>query len=194
MEILSNIWNALSMENETLINMLSIPCTFLEIYIIFMIFTSIFKMNYTKRQSIVFNLLTSLTAIISYLTISAPFYSLIDYLVIFMLIKVVFKIGAIKSVFAVICSFAIYGLTGNLCLTLLIKIFGISFEEITIIPIYRLIYLFTSYLFLFIISKLLRKNKFHIRLFDINIFTNKIVHFLSLLNIWEKYFCRKILS
>ena len=166
MEILNNIWIALSTENEALINVLSIPCTFFEIYIIFMIFTSIFKINYTKRQSLIFICLSSLTSIIAYYFIPAPYYSIIDYIIMYILIKEIFKLNWIKSILSIIVSFFIYSILGSLILKPFISLFNVSYERAFVTPIYRLSYLFLTYILFYIVVRLLRIKKLHINIIE----------------------------
>lgn len=63
MEILNNIWIALSTENEFLINILFIPLVFLEAFMIFLLFTSILKITYTIKQKILFINLFAITTL-----------------------------------------------------------------------------------------------------------------------------------
>ena len=70
MEILNNIWNALSTENAALIKIISVPCTFIEIYLTFRLFTAILKTNYTKKQLYVYVISVSLVSIITSIIIS----------------------------------------------------------------------------------------------------------------------------
>lgn len=173
MEILNNIWNALSTENERLINILSLPCTFFEIYIIFLIFTSIFKINYTKRQSIIFICLSSLTSIIAFYFIPAPYYSIVDYIIMYILIKEIFKLNWIKSFLSIIASFFIYSLVGNLVLNPFINIFNVTYSQITLIPLYRLLYISVVYVFLFVITRLLNIQNIKINILENFNTTNK---------------------
>ena len=50
MEILQTIWNALTSENEILLNIVSIPMIFLEIGVAFLLFTQLLNITYTKKQ------------------------------------------------------------------------------------------------------------------------------------------------
>ena len=70
MEILNNIWNALSTENEALIKIISVPCSFIEVYIMFKLFTTILKIKYTKKQLYVYVFTVALVSIICTLFIS----------------------------------------------------------------------------------------------------------------------------
>ena len=54
MEILQTIWTALTNENQTLINILSIPMTIIEISLALMLFTQILNISYTNKQKLIY--------------------------------------------------------------------------------------------------------------------------------------------
>lgn len=166
MEILNNIWAALSTENEMLINTFSIPCTFLESFIMFLLFTSILKINYTRRQKIIFVLLFALTTLSAYYFIPAPYYSLLDYLIMFILIKNIFKLSTIKSILCILSSFFVYSIIGSTIINLFVHTFNLTFNQINSIPIYRLSYIFTVYVLLFMFIKLLNIKNWYLKLLD----------------------------
>ena len=181
MEILTSIWSALSTENENLINILSIPLTFVEIYIIFKIFTSSLNIIYTKQQSIIFICISSIVSIFSYYILPNPFYSLFDYLIMFILIKTIFKLSNVKSIICIILSFGIYSISGTIILNLLVKIINITFEQINSIPLYRYSFLTCMYIVLFFLIKLLDFKKIHITVLDTVSYTNKKIIIINLI-------------
>ena len=73
MEILNNIWMALSTPNEGLLNVITIPLFFVENYLILTLFISILNFNATKKQKINYVLLTSLISIMSMYFMPNPF-------------------------------------------------------------------------------------------------------------------------
>lgn len=156
MEILNSIWNALITENELLLNFLFIPIFFIEAFIMLNLFTSILKVNYTKEQKWMFTCIFGIISILSYYFIPAPYYSIIDYIVMFILLKAIFKLSTIKSILAIIASFFIYSLIGSLTLNPFLSIFNVSYDKAFITPIYRLSYLFLVYLLIFLVIKILR--------------------------------------
>jgi len=166
MQILNNIWNTLSTKNEFLINILSIPCTFIEAFIILNLFTSILKIKYTKTHNLMFTIIFGITCIICYYFIPAPYYSIIDYIIMFILLKSIFKLSTIKSILAIIASFFIYSLVGSLTLYPFINILNINYDTAYSTPIYRFGYLSIVYLSIYIIVKLLRLNKFHFNIIE----------------------------
>lgn len=175
MEVFNNIWNALTTENELLINIIFMFLVFLESFVMYSLFTSILRIKSTKEQSFTFTCIFAIICVLAYYFIPAPFYSIFDYIIMFVLLKKIFKLSTLKSILAIICSFAIYGLVGNLILTLLIKFLNIGFNEINLIPIYRLLYLFTSYICLLLISRIIKIRLINFKIFENIIFTNKIL-------------------
>ena len=53
-EMLNAAWSALTSTNEELINILAIPCNFIEITVVMLLFTTILKIDTTKKQKITY--------------------------------------------------------------------------------------------------------------------------------------------
>lgn len=187
MEILNNIWQALSTENEMLISILSIPLTSIEIYLMMEIFLSALNIPSDKRHRLIFFCIFYVVSITSYYFIPAPYYTLVDYIAMFILILKIFELSIFKTILATLSSFLIYSLIGGLVLNPFITILGITYEEASIIPLYRLTYIFIVYLLVFIVIKLLKYKHFSIKILE-NLtkldskilFTNIIFAFLTL--------------
>ena len=164
MEILNNIWNFLSTENEIFINLLFIPLTFVESFMMLNISISILRISYNRYKNLVFTIIFALACIIAYYFIPTPYYTIVDYIIMYILIKKIFNLNIIKSILAVIVSFSTSTLTGIVVLNTLTKIFNISSSQIMLIPFYRLLYLAIFYLLIFVIIQILnfKKLKFNI--------------------------------
>ena len=54
MEIFNNIWTALSTPNEGLVNIFSIPCTFIEIALGMLLFTFMLKIKSNRKQKVIY--------------------------------------------------------------------------------------------------------------------------------------------
>lgn len=52
MENMHMFWNALTSENQLIMSIISIPCTFLEVYLYMQIFTTILKIETDKKTYI----------------------------------------------------------------------------------------------------------------------------------------------
>ena len=60
MELLNNIWNALSTPNEGLINIITIPIFFLEAFLLMSLFLTILDITATKFQKIIYIILATI--------------------------------------------------------------------------------------------------------------------------------------
>ena len=80
MEILNNIWSTISTENITLINIMSIPLTALELYLTMLLFTTILKINSTKKQQIIYLAITIPLGLICNFIIPKPYSNIITLL------------------------------------------------------------------------------------------------------------------
>ena len=160
MEILNSVWNALCTENETLINIISVPCTFIEIYLTFRLFAVILKTNYTKKQLYVYVVSVSLVSIATSFFIPEPYNVFINYAFIFILLLKYFHFNILQSIAAVIIPLAIFGLVNSLLLNPFFRIFNITYENGFNTPIYRLSYLIFTYLVLFFIVGILKQINF----------------------------------
>lgn len=65
MEILQTIWTALTTPNERLINIISIPLTFLDVYIGMIFFSACLNIKSSRKQNILYVCVFSILAILS---------------------------------------------------------------------------------------------------------------------------------
>ena len=101
MEILNNIWTAISTPNENLIGILSIFLTILiEVPLTFEFISSLFNISYIKKQKYLYILITSFVDILNALFIPRPFNIIFNYIFAFIIIYFIFKMNIIKTVAA----------------------------------------------------------------------------------------------
>lgn len=65
METMHMFWNALTSENQLIMSIISIPCTFLEVYLYMQIFTTILKIETDKKKKLIFVVLYSIVALLN---------------------------------------------------------------------------------------------------------------------------------
>ena len=82
MEILNNIWIALSTPNENLLNILSIPLYFVENLLTMYLFLNITNISSTGKQKILFVVLMSIVSILTINIIPNPFNIYCNYIII----------------------------------------------------------------------------------------------------------------
>ena len=64
MNFLNNIWLSITTENEMLTKIIGLPFIFIEVTISMLLFTSILRISASKKQKIIYVLITSLIGII----------------------------------------------------------------------------------------------------------------------------------
>lgn len=153
MEILNNIWNAISTPNELLINIISIPLYFVEAFVDMNLFISILKINSTKKEKIIYVLLVSIIGIISMNFIPNPFNVYLNYLFALFIGYIIFKHNnpTLKLLLSMVLAFAIYNLLGGLLLNPYLTILKIDTQDLSNIVIYRIPYMLLIYALIYLI-------------------------------------------
>lgn len=166
MEMLNNIWTALSTPNEGLVNILLIPCMFIEAILSFMLFSSILNITTTKNKKIMYVLLASIMGILTLNLIPSPYNSIANYIILFLLIYFIFKLGILKSLISVILPTMFIVLIGALTLNPFVKITQIQMELALLIPIYRISYSFINYIIIFLIILFIKNKNIYLNILD----------------------------
>ena len=152
MEVLNNIWIAISTPNEGLLSILTIPFTIIEAILTAYLLKCILNISSTTKQSIIYISIISITSLISMYTIPNPFNIFVNYVIMFFVIKLIFRITNLKILLGIVLSALIFALIGILISNPYLTLLNISSTEIEIVPIYRIGYLLLIYLLLLIIS------------------------------------------
>ena len=158
MEILNNISTYLNTPNDLAIDIILVICTFLENYLILLLFASILNIYLKKEKVLLYILVTSIFSLLTMFLIPTPFNVFINYFMAIFLQYIIFKQPFLKSLVSTVLSLIIFNLVGILILNPFITIFNINTEQLNLIPIYRIYYLLTIYLITTILILIL-KNK-----------------------------------
>ena len=146
MEILNNLWMALSTPNEGLVNIMLIPAGFIENFLTMTVFLVIFNIKSNARQKCVYVLTVTIIGFLCNYIIPNPANIVLNYLIMIIVCHFNFKVTFLKSGLSIITSAVIYALVGILILNPYMKIFNINYEQSEIIPIYRFGYLISVYM------------------------------------------------
>ena len=155
-EILNNIWSALIVENQALLSILLIPVSFLDHAVTLLLFTSILKIELSKKQKLIYIFLSSIVSLLLRYTLPDPINIFVNYIFQFLEIHFILKINVLKSIFAIVVPAIVYILLESLLLKPCTLLFNISTEQITSIPIYRLSLILIMYTFITIICLLIK--------------------------------------
>ena len=177
MELLNNIWNALITPNETLINILSIPFTMIEVYLSTLLFTSLLNISTQKYQRLIYVLLISFIGILATFIIPNPFNLVINYLLMFILIPIFFKTNLLKTFLSILLSSLTFALIGMFLTNPYLYLFKINSYQLLNIPIYRIIYVVSQYIIVLIILFIFKHKEIVLNIFnDIDKKQKKIVY------------------
>ena len=162
MEVLNNIWTAISTPNEGLVNVLAIPSTLLENLLIMFLFLSILGINSSRKQKILYVVIMSCISLISMYLIPTPFNLFLNYFTMIIIAYLIFKILLLKSCISIIVSALIFNLVGGLILNPFITLLHISSNDLLVVPIYRMFYISIMYIFIIAIITIIKYKKYTI--------------------------------
>lgn len=166
MEVLQTIWNALTSENEIAMTIISIPCTFIEIYFYMLLIVQILNIDTTKRKKLVFVVIFSIISILNTYFEVPPFNNFINMLSIPILVLLIFKTNILKAILSEILIF-ILGVLSSGSIAAIYPLFtGVTPSDITYIPIHRLCVSILMYILLYLIYRLLKHFNINITLID----------------------------
>lgn len=164
MELLNNIWNALTTPNESLINILSIPLTFLENTLLMYLFLSILNLSANKKKKLLYVVLVTIISIITSAIFPSPFHLIINYIFMLFSIYLIFKTDWLKTILAFILPTLIFALIGMFIMNPYLTFFNITYEESETIPIYRIFYITLIYVIVGCIILLLKLKNFKLEI------------------------------
>lgn len=166
MEIFNNIWSALSTPNELIMSIVYIPFTFIESTIIMYLFLYILNIKADKRQKFLYVILSSIEGLITNNFIPSPFNTIINYVILLIIVYFIFKQNVLKTFLAVFIPIIVFALISSLLLNPFIKINNISYNETVSIPIYRMEYLFITYLIVSAILLIIKNKNIYLNILD----------------------------
>lgn len=167
MDILNNIWMAISTPNINLINLIFIPMAFLlESPLSFSLISNVFNIAFNKKQKLIYILTIAFSAIISTLFISWPFNIILNYGSAFIILFFIMNLGFIKSFIATIFPSIIFNLVGTLMAKPYLAILNITYEQTNTIVIYRIPFIFLTYIIVFIFNLILKYRRVTINILD----------------------------
>lgn len=166
MEILQTIWNALTSENEILLNIVSIPMTFIEATVTLLLFSTLLNISFSKKQGIVYIISFSFIALTANYFVPAPYNTFINIMAFPILVYFILKTNALKAILAEITFYIIILCIGAPLVFLYSYIFSFTSNALLTIPLYKILYSLLLYIVLFMIYILLKKFNLHITFFD----------------------------
>ena len=164
METLQTIWTALTTPNETLTAILTFPIYFIDILVNMLLFTAILNIKATKKNKFLYVFILGVIACISRNFISDPYNVFLNIVSILLLAKVIFRISWLKTLLVAFISLSISSVFELFMLRLYFIGFNVPYELVMIVPFYRITFILSIYLCVYLLYKLVHYCKFHINL------------------------------
>lgn len=151
MEIFNNLIQTLTTPNEDLANMLCNPLIFIEMYVSMLLFTTILNIKTTRKQRIIYVIISSCLGLFSRLVIPAPYNTIINIFISPFLVYFLLKGNIISSIIAQFIPFIITALIEPFIAKIYLICFGANYSEAMFTPIYRAFIMLLVYCIMFVI-------------------------------------------
>lgn len=166
MNILNNLWLAISTPNEELVKIVCVFLLFIEAPLSFSLINNVFNLSCTKKQKYLYISVTACIAAIATLFISCPFNIILNYITAFLILYFVIKLSFIKSFIATIFPSIVFNLIGYLLANPYLDLLKITYEENNTIAIYRIPFALLTYSIVLIFNLIIKYRKFTINILE----------------------------
>ena len=151
MEFIQTIWSSLTTENVALTEIIGLPTIFIEVYLLLLLATTLFNIDTTKKQRILYVLILGLLGIITNLVLPEPFDSFANLIIFFLGNILILKTNMLKGVITMLLSFIIIILLELLLSRAYFIIFNVDYVVGMNIPIHRFIGSLFMYFIIFLV-------------------------------------------
>lgn len=166
MEILQTIWTALTTPNEELTNIIISPLAIIEMGVVMLLFTTILNISVNNKQKLIYVFSFFIWNTVSKIIMPASLFFFSYILAFIALAMIILKLSFFKSLIAEVVSFIVLAVLDPIFINIITSVFNISYIDIEIIPIYRLLYLTCLYLSIYLLYRLVRHLNINITLLD----------------------------
>ena len=166
MEVLNNIWIAISTPNEGLITILSILAGIVENYLTLFLFMSILNISSNRKNKLIYVSIMTIISVINLFFVPNPFNIFLNYIVMFIVIKLIFKVDNFKNFIGIVLSALIFALIGMLILKPYMALFNITSTDVLYVPIYKFGNLLLTYILLLIVSLTIKYKTFNLNILE----------------------------
>ncbi len=166
MNILNNLWLAISTPNEELVKIVCVFLLFIEAPLSFSLINNVFNLSCTKKQKYLYILVVSLVGTLASFILSWPYNIVLNYLTAFLILYFIMKLNFVKSFIATIFPSIVFNLIGYLLANPYLDLLNITYEENNTIAIYRIPFALLTYSIVFIFNLIIKYKNFTINVLE----------------------------
>ncbi len=180
MDILNNIWIAISTPNEALVKvLLGFFAFFIEAPLSFSLINNIFSFTHSKKKKYIYIFLSGIIALLSMFILPEPFNIVFNYIMNFIFLYFIFKSNIIKNLIASLIPSIIFNLIVFLILNPYLTIFNLTYNQVELIPIYRACFALTMYIIVFLFVLIIKFKNITIKTLENFDYKNKYIIILN---------------
>ncbi len=188
MEILNNLWLAVSTPNEMLMNIIAIPCAVIENILIMMMFVAILNIPSSRKQKLLYVIFMTIVGLLSMYIIPNPFNIFFNFGMMIVLAYKIFKISFLKSTASILSSAIGFNVINSIVLNPYITLLNIDTSILLTVPIYKFFYIVIMYLLIVILIFIIKNRNLKLSFMDnidkkskFIIFSNLILGLLTII-------------
>ena len=166
MNILNNLWLAISTPNEELVKIVCVFLLFIEAPLSFSLINNVLNLSCTKKQKYLYILVVSIVGTLASFILSWPYNIVLNYLTAFLILYFVMKLSFVKSFIATIFPSIVFNLIGYLLANPYLDLLNITYEENNTIAIYRIPFALLTYSIVLIFNLIIKYRKFTINILE----------------------------
>lgn len=166
MNILNNLWLAISTPNEELVKIVCVFLLFIEAPLSFSLINNVFNLSCTKKQKYLYILVVSIVGTLASFILSWPYNIVLNYLTAFLILYFVMKLSFVKSFIATIFPSIVFNLIGYLLANPYLDLLNITYEENNTIAIYKIPFALLTYSIVLIFNLIIKYRKFTINILE----------------------------
>ncbi len=179
MDILNNVWTAISTPNIILVNIcIAFLILIIEAPLSISLIGNVFNFKFSKVQKITYIVVVGSIGILATFVIKPPYNIILNYSTAFIVLFFVMKMGFIKSIIATVFPSIIFNLVVNLIANPYLELLNISYEQNLSIVLYRIPFALLTYSIVLILAIIIQYRKITVTLLeDIDIKSKSIITF-----------------
>ena len=164
MEIFQTIWTALTTPNETVSLILYFPMYFVDTLVNLLLFTTLLDIKASKKYKIIYVVIVGIVAFLSRTFIPNPYATFLNMLTVLISIKLIFKVSWIKVLISEFILITVSSILELFMFSFYQSVFHLSQSDILYIPFNRIFCSLSIYLCVYIIYRISKYWKLHIKL------------------------------
>lgn len=166
MDILQTIWTAMTTPNESLVKIIFIPFTYLEVFVVMLYYSTILNIQSSNKKKLIYVLIYGTIANLFIVVTPLSYIVFVNIIIWPVLIFFILKTSILKALLAEVITIVTTSILDYVFANVFLRLFNITTEMVLQIPIYRLISFLSMYLILFLLTIVIKVFKLNVKILD----------------------------